>query len=49
MSTHIYEVVAHNAYDIQVIVQMFQGLIVKKFMGRISHGISGIRCLFPFQ
>ena len=33
------EVVTHNPYDIQVIVQVAQLLIVKKFVCRVSHGI----------
>ena len=41
------KVVAHNAYDIQVSVEMFQGLIVKKFMCCISHGLSSIKSLTP--
>ena len=38
--------IAHNPDDIQVGVQTLQGLIVKEFMCRISHGISVIR-LYP--
>ncbi len=41
------EMVSHNPYDIQVVVQMFQGFIVKKFMGRVSHGLSSIKPLTP--
>jgi len=39
------EVIPHNADDIQVVVQMLQGFIVKKFMGCVSHGISSIKSL----
>ena len=31
------EVIPYNAYDIQVVMDMIQGLIVKEFMGRVSH------------
>ena len=41
--------VLDNATDIQVIVQVTQSLIIKKFMVRVSHGLSGIRRLSPSQ
>jgi len=41
------EVIPNNAYDIQVVVQMLQRLIMKKFVGRVSHGLSSIKSLSP--
>ena len=43
------EMVSHNPYDIQVVVQMTQLLIVKKFVFCVSHGIglSSIKPLTP--
>ena len=34
------EVITHNATDIKIILQRLQSLIVKKFMFRVSHGVS---------
>ena len=42
------EMVARNPYDIQVIMQVAQRLIMKKFMGRVSHGKSQYHSLTPF-
>lgn len=39
--------IPHNAYDIQVVMNMFQGLVMKEFMCRVSHSISVIRRLIP--
>ena len=38
-----------NATDIQVVVQVTQRLILEKFMGRVSHGISRITSLSPTE
>lgn len=43
------KVIPHTPYDIQVIVQTLQGLIVKKFMCRVSHGLSSLKSLTPTQ
>ena len=43
------EVVSHNATDIAIVVQVAQRLILEKFMSRVSHGLSGIRCLSPIK
>ena len=39
--------IPNNAYDIQVSVDMFQALLMKKFVGRVSHGLSSIKSLTP--
>lgn len=36
------EMISHNATDIQIAMQTFQGLIIKKFMFCVSHGMSCI-------
>ena len=41
------EMVARNPYDIQIIMQVAQRLIVKKFMGRVSYGNSRSHSLNP--
>ena len=43
------EVIPYNAYDIQVVMDIGQRLIVKEFMGRVSHRVSGIRLLSPVK
>ncbi len=43
------EVIPYNAYDIQVVMEMVQGFIVKEFMGRVSHRLSQIRLLSPVK
>ena len=40
------EMVSHNPYDIQGVVQMFQRLITKKFVFCVSHGLS---CIVPLS
>ena len=41
--------VAGNSYDIQVIMQVAQRLILEKFMFRVSHGNSQYHSLNPCQ
>ena len=41
------KMIADNPYDIQVVMQTLQRFIMKEFMGRVSHGLSGIRYLSP--
>ena len=41
--------VSHNTTDIQVVMEVFQQLIVKEFMFCVSQGISSIKRLTPFQ
>ena len=43
------EVIPYNPYDIQVVMEMVQGLIVKEFMRRVSHQLSSIRRLSPIK
>ena len=43
------EVIPHNPYDIQVVVQVAQLFIMKKFMCRVSHGLSSLKSLTPSQ
>ena len=43
------EVVTHNPTDIQLIVEMTQRVIMKKFMFRVSHGILSIKSLTPIE
>ena len=42
-----YEVISHNATDIQVVVETLQGFIVKELMCCVSHGLSSIKLLSP--
>ena len=43
-----YEVISHNATDIQVVVETLQGFIVKELMCCVSHGrLSSIKLLTP--
>ncbi len=37
----------HNATDIAIVVQVTQRLILEKFMGRVSHGLSSLKSLTP--
>ena len=43
------EMITHNTANIQIIVQILQSLILKKFMFGVSHGLSGIRRLSPYE
>ena len=43
------EVIPNNATDIQIVMQVTQSLIMKKFMFRVSHGVSSIKSLTPVK
>ena len=43
------EVIPNNATDIQIVMQVTQSFIMKKFMFRVSHGVSSIKSLTPVK
>ena len=43
------EMITDNTANIEFIVEMLQVLIVKKFVFRVSHGISSLKSLTPVQ
>ena len=43
------EMITDNTANIKLIVEMLQGLIVKKFVFRVSQGISSLKSLTPVK
>ena len=41
--------VAGNSYDVQIVMQVAHRLIMKKFMGRVSHDLSSLKSLTPIE